>query len=221
MKPLDRLHDPERRRFQIIYADPPWKYEFTAFHKRNANRESTPQGRASDHYKTMSVEELEAMGPTVEALARKHAALFLWTTWPKLFDAERVAKAWGFRYVTIGFLWVKTGPSWHPEQLAMFHPTLEKFMTCGMGYHARANTEPCLFFKRGHPGIFESRVIPQVVFEPGREHSRKPDEVRRRIELAYPRRSYLELFARETAPGWEAMGHEVGKFGAVAREESE
>jgi N6-adenosine-specific RNA methylase IME4 len=46
---------------------------------------------------------------------------------------------------------------------------------------------------------------------PVRQHSRKPDEVRRRIE-AYASGPYLEMFARETAPGWESWGNQVGKF---------
>lgn len=46
---------------------------------------------------------------------------------------------------------------------------------------------------------------------PRREHSRKPDEARERIErlVAGP---YLELFAREAAPGWDVWGNQVDRF---------
>ena len=44
-----------------------------------------------------------------------------------------------------------------------------------------------------------------------REHSRKPDEVVAGIERLVPG-PYLELFARETRPGWTAWGNEVTKF---------
>jgi hypothetical protein len=54
------------------------------------------------------------------------------------------------------------------------------------------------------------------VVEKRREHSRKPDCVRDRIErlVLGP---YLELFARETKPGWDCWGNQVALFdrGAV------
>jgi N6-adenosine-specific RNA methylase IME4 len=50
-----------------------------------------------------------------------------------------------------------------------------------------------------------------------REHSRKPDCVRDRIErlVSGP---YIELFARESKPNWDCWGNQVGLFdtGAVA-----
>jgi N6-adenosine-specific RNA methylase IME4 len=50
-----------------------------------------------------------------------------------------------------------------------------------------------------------------LVVEKRREHSRKPDCVRERIErlVAGP---YLELFARETNLGWECWGNQAGMF---------
>jgi hypothetical protein len=46
---------------------------------------------------------------------------------------------------------------------------------------------------------------------PRREHSRKPEEIYSRIEalVAGP---YLELFARETRPGWDQWGDQTGLF---------
>jgi hypothetical protein len=51
----------------------------------------------------------------------------------------------------------------------------------------------------------------RLVVEKRREHSRKPDCVRDRIErlVLGP---YLELFARETKPGWDCWGNEVALF---------
>jgi N6-adenosine-specific RNA methylase IME4 len=49
--------------------------------------------------------------------------------------------------------------------------------------------------------------------EKRREHSRKPDCVRERIErlVVGP---YLELFGRETRAGWECWGNQSGLFDA-------
>src|SRR5436853_6655077 len=59
----------------------------------------------------------------------------------------------------------------------------------------------------------ESRCAGQrmLVVEKRREHSRKPDCVRERIErlVAGP---YLELFARETKPGWDCWGNQLALF---------
>jgi N6-adenosine-specific RNA methylase IME4 len=53
--------------------------------------------------------------------------------------------------------------------------------------------------------------VRELVIAPRREHSRKPDEVAAGTErlVAGP---YLELFARETRPGWTSWGNEVTKF---------
>ena len=45
-----------------------------------------------------------------------------------------------------------------------------------------------------------------------REHSRKPDTIRRRIEDMHPEQSKLEMFARTKSPGWDVWGNEVDKF---------
>jgi N6-adenosine-specific RNA methylase IME4 len=49
-----------------------------------------------------------------------------------------------------------------------------------------------------------------------REHSRKPDRVYEFVELYHAARK-LEMFARETRPGWDVWGDQAGLFdcGAV------
>lgn len=51
----------------------------------------------------------------------------------------------------------------------------------------------------------------RLIIDTRREHSRKPDEIYKRIEqlAAGP---YLELFGRTTRPGWDAWGDQVGLF---------
>ena len=85
-------------KYQIIYADPPWRYE-----------NNGGQGVAEKHYKTMSVEEICNL--PVKALTDKNAVLFLWVTFPQLAEAFQVMEAWGFKYKTVGFVWVKQNRS--------------------------------------------------------------------------------------------------------------
>jgi N6-adenosine-specific RNA methylase IME4 len=56
-----------------------------------------------------------------------------------------------------------------------------------------------------------AKDVRRLVVEKRREHSRKPDCVRDRIErlVVDP---YLELFARETKRGWECWGDQVALF---------
>ena len=53
------------RKYQIIYADPPWSY-----------RSGKVQGAARNHYETMKDEELYHL--PVQNLADKNCVLFLW-----------------------------------------------------------------------------------------------------------------------------------------------
>ena len=61
--------------------------------------------------------------------------------------------------------------------------------------------------------VVVSRSVRQIIVSPVREHSQKPAETRRRIqELIGTNHSFIELFARNTTPGWDAWGDEVNKF---------
>lgn len=79
-------------KFDIIYADPPWRYDF-----------SKSKSRAiENHYQTMSLEEICKLNiPT-----KKDSLLYLWATAPKLIEALTVMENWGFTYVT-NFVWIK------------------------------------------------------------------------------------------------------------------
>ncbi len=78
----------------------------------------------------------------------------------------------------------------------------------GLGHWTRANAELCLIATKGTIKRISSKV-PQIVDTRIEEHSKKPAIVRDRIvELIgdYPR---IELFARQTADGWDCWGNEV------------
>jgi N6-adenosine-specific RNA methylase IME4 len=111
-----------------------------------------------------------------------------------------------FEYKTVGFYWVKLNT-------ASKHDA--DYFT-GLGYWTRANPEQCLLATRGKPTRL-AKDVRRLVVERRREHSRKPDGVRERIErlVAGP---YLELFARETKQGWDCWGDQVVLFdqGTVA-----
>ena len=132
----------------------------------------------------------------IDVPADDDCVLFLWAIDPMLPDALELIKAWGFTYKTVAFTWAKINESGKDP--------------IGGGYWTRANPEMCLLATRGKPKRLNADVR-QLLMAPRREHSRKPDEVYGRIE-ALVDGPYLEMFARQTHPGWDSWGNEVGKF---------
>ena len=80
----------------------------------------------------------------------------------------------------------------------------------GLGYWTRANPEQCLLATRGKPAR-RAKDVRRLVVDKRREHSRKADCVREQIERLLAGQ-YLELFARETKPGWDFWGDQVALF---------
>ena len=77
-----------------------------------------------------------------------------------------------------------------------------------MGHWTRANAETCLLAVRGHPKR-QAKDVHQVIISHVEEHSKKPDEVRERIERLMGDVPRIELFARQKADGWDVWGNEV------------
>jgi N6-adenosine-specific RNA methylase IME4 len=138
------------------------------------------------------------MSLPVADLAAKNCVLLLWSSGPFLQISHEIIKRWGFKFKTIGFVWAKVDP------LQLF--AVPKW---GQGYWTRSGSELVLLATRGQPKRLHADV-PQVVIEPRRQHSRKPD-LFQRIErlVAGP---YVELFARQIWPGWDSMGNQITRF---------
>lgn len=182
-------------KYEIILADPPWRFHTW----RATDRVGRGAGSAAAYYTTMPIEDLCAL--PVKELAAKNCALFLWATWPNLQQALRLIEAWGFKYKTCAFVWLKQnrgGWGWHT----------------GLGYWTRANTEVVLLATRGAPKRVD-KAVKQVVVSPLREHSRKPDDVHDKIVRLMGDLPRVELFARRPHAGWDVWGNEVESDAAV------
>ena len=141
----------------------------------------------------MSIDELCAL--PVADLAAPDSALFLWATFPQLPEALRLIREWGFTYKSVAFVWLKKNrkaDSW-------FY---------GLGFWTRANAEVCLLATRGHPKR-QAANIHQFIISPIEAHSKKPDEARDKIVALMGDLPRVELFARQTPPGWDVWGNEV------------
>jgi N6-adenosine-specific RNA methylase IME4 len=171
-------------RFGAISGDPNWPYETWS---------AKGKDRSPDrHYDTDPLSEIKAL--PVKRLAADDSVLHLWCMDWLLPCALEVIEEWGFRFIKVGFVWVKQNPS--GDGLFM-----------GLGKWTREGTELCLFATRGNPSRLNADVR-QVIESPIREHSRKPDEIHARIERlsAGP---YLELYGRQPRDGWTVWGDEI------------
>lgn len=190
--------------FAAIYADPPWA--FRTFSDENV----TPHRCAEDHYRTMELAELKAL--PVSDIAARDCALFMWIVGSHLQESIELATSWGFTFKTDAFYWLKQRLI-GADQIDLFTNDIAE-PRMGFGYWTRKQVEPCWLFTRGSPRRL-SKGVRQTIIEPRREHSRKPEEARTRIEqlVSGP---YLELFGRAQRPGWTVWGNETEKFGAAA-----
>lgn len=184
------------KKYQIIYADPPWSYKVWSEDKKVA------QGTAKHHYPTMKIEDICAL--PIGDLADKDCKLFLWATPPCLQEALQVMKSWGFEYKTIAFCWIKTNPK---SGTPFF----------GIGHWTASNCELVLVgLRKGGQLNRQSKSISQVVLSPIQEHSRKPDIIRDNIVKLCGDIPRIELFARKrenlfgsNLDGWDVWGNEV------------
>jgi len=163
-------------RYPIIYADPPWSYEFAESDTRSLDNQ----------YPTMSLNDICNL--SVKDLATGDAVLFLWATSPKLEEAMRVIREWGFTYKTC-MVWVKD--------------------RIGMGYYARQKHELLLIATCGHPPAPAPEFRPSSVIEsPRTNHSAKPEAFAQAIEQMYPLLPKIELFCRTPREGWAIWGNQ-------------
>lgn len=180
------------KRYKIIYADPPWEY-------RQSGSKKNSRGMAKQHYPTMSTEDICNL--PIRDIATDDCVLFMWATFPNIGEALKVMEAWGFKYKTAGFVWVKL----NKKAPSLFW---------GMGAYTRANAEVCLLgISKGTKAkqIVKDNGVHQIIESPIEEHSKKPEETRDRIVklLAGGGLPKIELFARQVVDGWDCWGNEV------------
>lgn len=190
-----------RDHYRLGAIDVPWKYVV---------RSHKGLGRSADKkYRTMTLDEIAAL-PVGDYMARDSRILF-WVTGPFFAAGAHlpIMRAWGFEPTSTWGVWIKPVLSrWRQGSLFLDEQT---YFRMGMGYTSRQNAEFVVEGRRGKPPARLSKKVRQVIVEPAREHSRKPEGFYQRAEeyAAGPR---LELFARQRRPGWTCRGDEVDKF---------
>lgn len=168
-------------KFKTLIIDPPWPYDKTSGHGKL-------KGYSDGHYAPLSIEDLGNL-PVSAVMDAAEAYVLLWTTGPFLPDAAALVRRWGFQYITTA-VWVKT-------------------TGLGVGYWFRGDHEHIIVGKRKGAPSFRTGLRSVFRFEaPRGRHSRKPSFLHETVEKIFPG-PYLEMFARETRPGWTSCGNEA------------
>lgn len=213
--------------YKVILADPAWHYD-----DKGQSGSGTNSG-AEQNYDVMSVEDMKRL--EVEKCSDRDSVFFMWTTGPQMPRAIELMEAWGFTYKTVAFVWIKTATKARSTKEARavlrkrglvrnaiaeivvgLQPVLQPSFYMGQGSYSRANAEYVLVGRRGKGCARLDKGVRCEVFAPPptdengkRIHSAKPPEVMRRIERLYGDVPRLEMFARASAPGWDAWGNEA------------
>jgi N6-adenosine-specific RNA methylase IME4 len=140
---------------------------------------------AENQYPTIPTEKLKKMD--VQSLANEDAVMFMWATNPLLKDAMELMDSWGFNYKT-NMVWTKDRHT--------------------AGFYVFGQHELLLIGVKG--SLLPSGSKPKsIITGANNVHSKKPDIVYSLINAMYPGLKCVELFARNTHPGWESWGNQV------------
>jgi N6-adenosine-specific RNA methylase IME4 len=201
------------KRYATIVADPPWRYgKFNSFSsgrsttsaaaKRNGGSLELSGDAKPLPYQSMPIDEIA--GLPVAELASDDAHLYLWTTQRYLFEAPRIARAWGFE-PSCTLTWCK--PVGGAALGWAFVPTTEFVL-----FARRGKLEP---LSRWRSTWFEASR-PYMRGGGGPIHSAKPDTFLDIVEQVSPG-PYVELFARRARFGWDYWGDQsLGTAGMAA-----
>jgi N6-adenosine-specific RNA methylase IME4 len=190
------------KRYNVIYADPPWTYKQTM-----AGRDYSHG--ASAKYSIMTNEHIASM--PIKEITEKDCVCFLWVTVPLLPEGLATLSAWGFKY--------KTMLTWR------------KIMSMGMGYWFRGQCEHLLLgikgtvkaFRQQKANFYQSEMfeLDECIQSKALNHSQKPSYFRelinKAVSVSFVEPKKLELFARSRGglfsdieyEGWDVYGNEV------------
>ena len=176
------------KKYQIIYADPPWSFY------NKIPQDSNRNPREISQYDIMTTEEICSL--PIKNITSENCILFLWITDAHLPEGLEVIKRWGFKYKTIGFIWKKL--------------TCNGNLRRGVAPYTMKNCELCYIGVKGaFTKYLKDRTINQLVEAKMSKHSKKPKDVRDNIVKLCGDLPRIELFAREKIEGWDVWGNEV------------
>lgn len=175
------------KKYQIIYADPPWQQSRGG---KKAVRENS-SGKELD-YPVIDLKEIKDIFWDIFEYADENSVLFLWTIEKYLFEAQKMAEEFNYR-LHARMIW-------------------NKITGIPAAFTIRFGHEYLLYMYRGKllPVAKEEQgKIHSVFTEQVKRHSQKPEIAYQIIERLYPNTNKLEIFARNKRQGWDVWGNEI------------
>jgi N6-adenosine-specific RNA methylase IME4 len=175
------------KKYNLIYADPPWKQSKGGKKNVRANSSGTPL-----EYPVCPMAEIEEHLRQADSLAEGNTILFLWTIDKYLFEAQKMAESFGYK-LHARMVW-------------------DKVTGIPAAFTVRYGHEYLLYMYKGKllPIAKEERGKIHTVFrEKVQRHSQKPEIAYNIIERLYPNARKIELYARKQRAGWDCWGNEV------------
>ena len=169
------------KKYQIIYADPPWQYDKDeAYFGQDVEK----------HYPVMTFDELKEL--PIKELTDKDCVLYLWTTAPKLNWGIDLLREWGFDYKSC-LIWDKV-----KHNMGFYSSVRHEILLIG-GRGSSAPTDKSY-----------ANQTDSVYVEERKEHSVKPEYYYEMIEkMHFLKINRIELFSRNKRQGWDQWGHDA------------
>jgi len=174
------------KKYQIIYADPPWKMRYTIGLKDGFHVRDMP-------YPQMTIDDIKKL--PIKEITDTDAILFLWCIDAYIPEIKNIMESWGFKYITVGFVWNKTTPSGGVNAI--------------VSQYTRKSCEMCYIGRKGKMLVKNPCGTDQYIGQQKRKHSQKPDDIKDRIVQLVGDLPRIELFARQKTEGWDVWGNEV------------
>jgi site-specific DNA-methyltransferase (adenine-specific) len=180
---------PKCKKYQVIYADPPWTY---------GSAGNSIQNQCNKHYPTMTIDEMSKI--PIKDVSDSNCALFLWVSNPQLPKALELINIWGFEFKTVFKVWRKTYSNGDP--------------VCVPGWWSRSSVELLLVASKGSPlkQKTTNNEPQEYVSQRTLLHSEKPDEIRDSVYNFLNVQNRLEVFGRKKVSDWDIWGLEMENF---------
>lgn len=175
------------KKYQIIYADPPWKQSKGG--KKSVRAQSS--GKPLD-YSVCSLCEIFEQIKQADKLTTDNAIMFLWTIDKYLFEAQQIAEKLGYK-LHARMIWNKVTGIPAAFTIRYGHEYLL--------YMYKGKLLPVALNERGR--------IHSVFTEQVKKHSQKPEQAYQIIERLYPSVAKIELYARSSRQNWDCWGNEA------------
>lgn len=175
------------KKYEIIYADPPWRYEHTISKSRSIE----------NNYPTMELEDIKKL----DIPSADNCILFLWATAPKLLEALEVMQEWGFNY--------RTSAVWDKKTLGMGYWFRNQHELLLVGVKGKVSPPPrelrtsSVFLSKRTEHSKKPSYIRELIAKWYKDKSK--------IELFARPDERIDLWNKNTFDGWDVWGNEASK----------